>query len=168
MRYCPVPSLTTVRVFSMRMGLDASTVTPGKYGGGHVADDACDRGLGEHETGQQQDSGNRCHHVHESGHDEPPLKLRLRQGGLELKLCVEQVSTAFRLRTVCSSAIVMSHFIARQSSLSVTRRLRRPCGPEPSRNACQVRAWCPSDTGTDPTCLCLLPVYRPAADEVPC
>src|SRR5678816_3765165 len=29
MRYCPVPSLTTVRVFSMSAGLDASTVTPG-------------------------------------------------------------------------------------------------------------------------------------------
>src|SRR4029450_3118997 len=29
MRYCPVPSLTTVRVFSMSAGLDASTLTPG-------------------------------------------------------------------------------------------------------------------------------------------
>src|SRR5687767_14861041 len=30
MRYCPVPSLMTVRLFSMRTGLDASTVTPGR------------------------------------------------------------------------------------------------------------------------------------------
>src|SRR5687768_2819266 len=30
MRYCPVPSLMTVRLFSMRAGLDASTVTPGR------------------------------------------------------------------------------------------------------------------------------------------
>src|SRR5438093_336253 len=29
MRYCPVPSLTTVRVFSISTGLDASTLTPG-------------------------------------------------------------------------------------------------------------------------------------------
>src|SRR5213593_2613383 len=29
MRYCPVPSVTAVRVFSMRTGLAASTVTPG-------------------------------------------------------------------------------------------------------------------------------------------
>src|SRR4030095_12621639 len=29
MRYCPVPALTTLRVFSMRTGLAASTVTPG-------------------------------------------------------------------------------------------------------------------------------------------
>src|SRR5688572_33229416 len=28
-RYCPVPSVTTVRDFSMSAGLDASTVTPG-------------------------------------------------------------------------------------------------------------------------------------------
>src|SRR5215470_15736806 len=30
MRYWPVPSLTAVRVFSMRTGLDTSTVTPGR------------------------------------------------------------------------------------------------------------------------------------------
>ena len=29
MRYCPAPSVTAVRTFSMRAGLDASTVTPG-------------------------------------------------------------------------------------------------------------------------------------------
>src|SRR5437867_7713783 len=29
MRYWPVPSLTAVRTFSIRTGLDASTVTPG-------------------------------------------------------------------------------------------------------------------------------------------
>src|SRR5688572_22664638 len=29
MRYCPVPSVTAVRVRSMSAGLDASTVTPG-------------------------------------------------------------------------------------------------------------------------------------------
>src|SRR5688500_3228927 len=29
MRYCPVPSVTAVRTFSIRAGLDASTVTPG-------------------------------------------------------------------------------------------------------------------------------------------
>ena len=29
MRYCPVPSLTAARTFSIRAGLDASTVTPG-------------------------------------------------------------------------------------------------------------------------------------------
>src|SRR5687767_13419142 len=29
MRYWPVPSLTALRTFSMRTGLDASTVTPG-------------------------------------------------------------------------------------------------------------------------------------------
>jgi hypothetical protein len=29
MRYCPVPSVTTVRVFSISAGLEASTVTPG-------------------------------------------------------------------------------------------------------------------------------------------
>jgi hypothetical protein len=29
MRYCPVPSVTAERVFSMRTGLAASTVTPG-------------------------------------------------------------------------------------------------------------------------------------------
>src|SRR6266566_5153577 len=28
--YCPVPSVTTDRVFSIRAGLDASTVTPGR------------------------------------------------------------------------------------------------------------------------------------------
>jgi hypothetical protein len=30
MEYCPVPLVTTVRVFSMSAGLDASTVTPGR------------------------------------------------------------------------------------------------------------------------------------------
>src|SRR5438477_4442822 len=30
MRYCPVSSVTTERTFSIRTGLDASTVTPGK------------------------------------------------------------------------------------------------------------------------------------------
>src|SRR6476469_4949809 len=30
MRYCPVPSVITVRVFSMSAGLVASTVTPGR------------------------------------------------------------------------------------------------------------------------------------------
>ena len=29
MRYCPEPSVTAVRTFSMMAGLDASTVTPG-------------------------------------------------------------------------------------------------------------------------------------------
>jgi hypothetical protein len=29
MRYCPVPSVTAERVFSISAGLDASTVTPG-------------------------------------------------------------------------------------------------------------------------------------------
>src|SRR6267143_1642457 len=31
MRYAPAPSVTTVRTFSIRAGLAASTVTPGKY-----------------------------------------------------------------------------------------------------------------------------------------
>src|SRR5688500_8234860 len=30
MRYCPEPSLMAVRTFSMRAGLEASTVTPGR------------------------------------------------------------------------------------------------------------------------------------------
>src|SRR5437764_13088236 len=30
MRYCPEPSVTAERVFSMRTGLDTSTVTPGR------------------------------------------------------------------------------------------------------------------------------------------
>jgi hypothetical protein len=29
MRYWPVPSVTTARIFSINAGLDASTVTPG-------------------------------------------------------------------------------------------------------------------------------------------
>ena len=68
MRYCPVPSLTTVRVFSMSAGLDASTVTPGRTAADASRTTPAIVAWANDKTGQQQDSCSCCHDVHDSVH----------------------------------------------------------------------------------------------------
>ena len=72
MRYCPVPSLTTVRVFSMSTGLDASTVTPGSTAADASRMTPAIVAWANTTLGSSTSARQRCRHIQDSAHYEPP------------------------------------------------------------------------------------------------
>ena len=57
MRYWPVPSVTTVRTFSVNAGLDRLDGDAGQDGSGRIPDDAGNRGLRERDAWKDQHRG---------------------------------------------------------------------------------------------------------------